>query len=174
MELSSTDPIFKIMDGLKSYINDNVVSIKFHNYTDWTETEFENFVNVLRNNYKEVIDDEVLEVINDDKMLKIFKIGNILRYCNTNDYSILNHKWMSSIEVNNEMVKDLTGELLYDLNKEKYEEPEIISKFMPGHTKSIRKSFFKSYPKGINELDKSKELISEKLLRLLSLHKEKD
>ena len=113
MELSSTDPIFKIIDGLKSYINDNVVSIKFHNYTDWTETEFENFVNVLRNNYKEVIDDEVLEVINDDKMLKIFKIGNILRYCNTNDYSILNHKWMSSIEVNNEMVKDL-----FDVNLE--------------------------------------------------------
>ena len=111
MELSSTDPIFKIIDGLKSYINDNMVSIKFHNYTDWTESEFENFVNVLRNNYKEVIDDEVLEVVNDDKILKIFKIGNILKYCNTNDHSILNHKWMSSIEVNNEIVNEENGNL---------------------------------------------------------------
>ena len=43
MELLSTDPIFKILNDLKSYINDNnEVSIKFHNYTEWTEMEFDN------------------------------------------------------------------------------------------------------------------------------------
>ena len=45
MELSSTDPIFKILNDLKSYINENnEVSIKFHNYTEWTEMEFDNFL----------------------------------------------------------------------------------------------------------------------------------
>ena len=68
MELSSTDPIFKILNDLKSYINDNnEVSIKFHNYTEWTEMEFDNFAKVFRNNYKEIIDDEVLEVVSESE-----------------------------------------------------------------------------------------------------------
>jgi hypothetical protein len=87
MELSSTDPIFKILNDLKSYINDNnEVSIKFHNYTEWTEMEFDNFAKVFRNNYKEIIDDEILEVVSDNKVLKIFKIANIIKYCNSNNH----------------------------------------------------------------------------------------
>ena len=81
MELSSTDPIFKILNDLKSYINDNKneVSIKFHNYTEWTEMEFDNFAKVFRNNYKETIEDEVLEVISEDKVLKIFQLLFVIK-----------------------------------------------------------------------------------------------
>jgi len=114
MELSSTDPIFKILNDLKSYINDkNEVSIKFHNYTEWTEMEFDNFAKVFRNNYKEIIDDEVLEVVSDDKVLKIFKIANIIKYCNSNNHSTLNHKWEMLEDVKNDVVNNL-----FDINIE--------------------------------------------------------
>jgi hypothetical protein len=114
MELSSTDPIFKIFNDLKSYINDNhEVSIKFHNYTDWTEMEFDNFAKVFRNNYKEIIEDEVLEVKYEDKVLKIFKIANIIKYCNTNNHQDLNHKWEHVANVKKEVINDL-----FDINLE--------------------------------------------------------
>lgn len=114
MELSSTDPIFKIIDGLKTYIkNNNEVSIKFHNYTDWTEMEFQNFINVFRNNYKETIDDEVLEIMSGDNILKIFKIANIIKYCNTNNHLSLNHKWENKIEIKNDTINNL-----FDINLE--------------------------------------------------------
>ena len=115
MELSSTDPIFKILNDLKSYINDNKneVSIKFHNYTEWTEMEFDNFAKVFRNNYKETIEDEVLEVISEDKVLKIFKIANIIKYCNSNNHSTLNHKWENIEIVKNDLINNL-----FDINLE--------------------------------------------------------
>jgi hypothetical protein len=114
MELSSTDPIFKILNDLKSYINDNnEVSIKFHNYTEWTEMEFDNFAKVFRNNYKEIIDDEILEVVSDNKVLKIFKIANIIKYCNSNNHSTLNHKWEMLEDIKNDVVNNL-----FDINIE--------------------------------------------------------
>jgi hypothetical protein len=114
MELSSTDPIFKILNDIKSYISDNKeVSLKFHNYTEWTEMEFDNFAKVFRNNYKEIIEDEVLEVTCDNNILKIFKIANIIKYCNTNNHLNLNHKWENIEKVKNESIKDL-----FDINLE--------------------------------------------------------
>ena len=114
MELSSTDPIFKILNDLKSYINDkNEVSIKFHNYTEWTEMEFDNFAKVFRNNYKEIIEDEVLEVVNEDKVLKIFKIANIIKYCTSNNHANLNHKWEGFEIVKKDVVNNL-----FDINLE--------------------------------------------------------
>lgn len=106
MELLSTDPIFKIMDGLKTYINDNnEVSVKFLNYMDWTEMEYENFAKVFRNNYKEIIEDEVLEVVSEGQILKIYKIANIIKYCNSNIPS--NHKWEMIEDIKKDDVKDL-------------------------------------------------------------------
>lgn len=117
MELSSTDPIFKIMDGLKTYINDNnEVSVKFLNYMDWTEMEYENFAKVFRNNYKEIIDDEVLEVVSEGQVLKIYKIANIIKYCNSNNLS--NHKWEMVEDINKDEVKDLFDvNLSFDVKK---------------------------------------------------------
>jgi len=106
MELLSTDPIFKIMDGLKTYINDNKeVSVKFLNYMDWTEMEYENFAKVFRNNYKEIIEDEVLEVVSEGQILKIYKIANIIKYCSSNIPS--NHKWEMVEDIKKDDVKDL-------------------------------------------------------------------
>ena len=90
MELSKDEPIFKTIDNLKQYIGINSVTLKFHNNTDWTETEFNNFTSVLRNNYREIIDEEILEISIDKNYLTISKIANILNYCTTNNYSNIN------------------------------------------------------------------------------------
>ena len=62
MELSKDEPIFKLIEELKMNLKDNEVFVKFHNNVEWTEAEFNNFINVMRNNYKETIEDECLEV----------------------------------------------------------------------------------------------------------------
>jgi len=113
MELSKQEPIFKLIDELKNNINDNEIFLKFHNNSDWTENEFNNFINIMRNNYKETIDDEYLDISNNDNYLKIFKINNILKYCNTNNYTSLNHKWENRIIIKNENINDL-----FDVNLE--------------------------------------------------------
>ena len=115
MELSKDDPIFKLINQLKNDINDNnFVSLKFHNNTDWTEIEFNNFINVMRNNnYKEIIDDEYLEINNNNNYLKIFKIANILNYCNTNNIENTLHKWENKTNIKTEFINDL-----FDVNLE--------------------------------------------------------
>jgi len=115
MELSKDDPIFKLINQLKNDINDNnFVSLKFHNNSDWTEIEFNNFINVMRNNnYKEIIDDEYLEIYNNNNYLKIFKIANILNYCNTNNIENTLHKWENKTNIKTEFINDL-----FDVNLE--------------------------------------------------------
>jgi len=176
MELSSSDPIFKIIDNLKSYINKNEVSIKFHNYMEWTETEFQNFVKVFKNNYKEVIEDEILEIMNEDKILKIFKVANIIKYCNSNNLNGINHKWEKITNINNDIVKDL-----FDINLEfsviNREEIEEISNFNKLNKKfKLIKKFnydlgngfkvigmiIKTNNKEVNDLKKSKILTASK------------
>ena len=114
MELSKEEPIFKVIEELKKNVVQNEVSVTFHNNnTDWTESEFNNCISILRNNYKETIDDEYLEVTFNETSLQIFKIGNILSYCNTNNYTTLNHKWVSKTNIKNENIKNL-----FDVNLE--------------------------------------------------------
>lgn len=113
MELLNTEPIFKIIDDLNQYVGKNHVLIKFLNYTDWTEREFHNLINTLRSNYKESIEEEYLEVSKEENILKIFKLGNILTYCNLNNHISTNYKWEKRTIVNKSNVNDL-----FDLNLE--------------------------------------------------------
>jgi hypothetical protein len=113
MELSKDEPIFKLIDELKKNLKDNEVFVKFHNNIEWTETEFNNFINMMRNNYKETIEDEYLEVYNETNYLKIFKLSDILKYCNTNNHTHLNHKWEKRNVIKNEFINDL-----FDVNLE--------------------------------------------------------
>jgi hypothetical protein len=178
MELSSTDPIFKILNDIKSYINDNnEVSIKFHNYTDWTEMEFNNFAKVFRNNYKEVIEDEVLEVMSEDKVLKIFKIANIIKYCNSNNHLNLNYKWELLENIKNDVVNNLFDiNLEFDINnrKEIDEVPDfnkmmktfkLIKRFRYdiGNGFEVVGMMIKTNNKIVNDLKKSKILIANRI-----------
>lgn len=113
MELSKDEPIFKTIDKLKEYIGINSVILKFHNNTDWTETEFNNFTSILRNNYKEIIDEEILEVSIDNNYLTISKIANILNYCTTNNHSNINHIWENKETIFNQLIENL-----FDINLE--------------------------------------------------------
>jgi len=178
MELSSTDPIFKILNDIKSYINDNnEVSIKFHNYTDWTEMEFNNFAKVFRNNYKEVIEDEVLEVMSEDKVLKIFKIANIIKYCNSNNHLNLNYKWELLENIKNDVVNNLFDiNLEFDINnrKEIDEVPDfnkmmktfkLIKRFRYdiGNGFEVVGMMIKTNNKIVNDLKKSKILTANRI-----------
>jgi len=115
MELSKDEPLFKTIEMIKKEIAVlNKVILKIHNNTDWSESEFNNFTSFLRsNNYKETIDDEILEVINNSNYLTINKIGGIMNYLSTNNHKGTNHKWETKVIVKNEKIDDL-----FDVNLE--------------------------------------------------------
>lgn len=113
MELSQDELIFKLIDELKKMTSENEVIIKFHNNSDWTESEFNNFISMMRNNYSETIEDEYLEVSNANNYLIINKIGSIINYCNTNSNNPPNSHWeLRKIEKTNN-INDL-----FDVNLE--------------------------------------------------------
>jgi len=111
MELSKDEPIFKLIDELKRTLKDNQVFIKFHNNSDWTETEFNNFTSIMRNNYEETVQDEYLESYNNDNYLTVNKIAGIINYCNTNSSLNTNHKWENRIVVRDNQISNL-----FDIN----------------------------------------------------------
>jgi 2-polyprenyl-3-methyl-5-hydroxy-6-metoxy-1,4-benzoquinol methylase len=89
---------------------------------------------MLRNNYKETIEEEYLEVIKNDSILKIFKISNILSYYNLNNYVNINHKWEKKTFVDKKEVNDL-----FDINLEfevsSIEDSQEIKDFNEGFKK---------------------------------------
>jgi len=111
MELSKDEPIFKKIELIDSFIDKNKVILNFHNNINWTEEEFNNFTSIMRNNYKETIDEEILEVSKGSTILTINKISGILNYCLTNDLKDINHKW----ENNDIILKDEINDL-FDIN----------------------------------------------------------
>jgi 2-polyprenyl-3-methyl-5-hydroxy-6-metoxy-1,4-benzoquinol methylase len=121
MELSKDEPIFKSIDLIKNAIAENKgVTLKIHNIADWSEGEFNNFTSIMRSNYKEVIDDEILEVKRDDNYLIISKIANIREYNNSNTYS--GHHWENRTIVKSDKIDNL-----FDVNFEieVYDKKEI-------------------------------------------------
>jgi len=112
MELSKDEPIFKSIDIIKKGIAEKkVTTLKIHNITDWSEGEFNNFTSILRSNYTEVIDDEILEVKRDDNYLIISKIANIREYNNSNTYS--GHHWENRTVIKTDKIDNL-----FDVNFE--------------------------------------------------------
>lgn len=174
MELSSEEPIFKLIDELKKNMFDNEVSLTFLNNSDWTENEFNNLISILRNNYKETIEDEYLEVGFNDIYLKIFKISNILSYCNTNNYRNLNHKWINKNCIKNEKIDNLFDvNLEFDISKitdcEPYKDWDTQTKkfkliksfnYDLGNGIIVSASILKSNNKDFLDLKKSKILTS--------------
>jgi len=113
MELSQDENIFKLIKELEKRIKNNEVIINFNNNSDWTENEFNNFINVMRNNYTEKIDEECLEVSNANNFLIINKINSIINYCNTNTNTPTNSYWESRDIIKSEKIDNL-----FDVNLE--------------------------------------------------------
>ena len=110
MDLSKNEYIFQIINKQHDLLNDDTIwTINILNgNTNWTENEFINFTNVMKNtNFKEVIDDDYLEICNNDDILKISKITNIIKFCSNENYNDLLYEWNKVNHISSEEVKDL-------------------------------------------------------------------
>lgn len=72
------------------------------------------------------------------------------------------------------MILDLTGELMYDLYLERFEQADVVSEFLPGHLRPLKKKHFKSYLKGPSDLTRVKDLVGKKVLDLFKLSADKE
>ena len=114
MELSKDEPIFKKIELINHDIDKYKIILNFCNSLLWTELEFNNFTSILRTNYKETINEEILEISKGSTILTINKISEILNYCATNDLKKnTNYKWENNDIIKKEVVNDL-----FDINLE--------------------------------------------------------
>lgn len=116
MELSKDELIFNVLENLKTYLsvddNHNHISIKFINNAEFTETEFNNFIQSFRfNKNKEIIKDEYLNATFGEFSFTIQKIKNIILYCNSNSLNRTNAIWNKIIEIKKDPIYDL-----FDIN----------------------------------------------------------
>ena len=83
MEISKDHSIFSIIDKHYSLIEEDCESyIKFANSISWNDSEYENFINVMKSQkYKEDIEKQTLEIYSDETLLKITGSTNIIKYC---------------------------------------------------------------------------------------------
>lgn len=142
MEISKDELIFQSIDKQYDIKEDNDWIINIKSTSLWTENEFINFLNVMKNyGYNEKIDEEVLEISNNENILKIYKIKNIIKYCSTESLNDLDYQWtkkkiISTENINNLFDADITLSLENNTNnieqdnwnelKKKY---KIIKKF---------------------------------------------
>jgi len=130
MELSKDEPIFKKIDFLNQHLNNNKIILNFYNNYLWNETNFNNFTSILRTNYNEIINDEILEVYNNSNILSIFKNNEISKYCLTNDLTNINHIFENFELINKDSINDLFDvKLDFEVyNKIKIEQPDFWDK----------------------------------------------
>lgn len=95
MEISKDNSIFSIIDRHFSLKGENSEwLIQLSGDTSWSESEYNNFINVMSSfGYVENIEEEYLDAINDDVVLKIKKNANILKYCLSDIYNKNNSEW---------------------------------------------------------------------------------
>lgn len=127
MELSKDEPIFKKIELINQNIDNNKVILNFHNSSIWTENEFNNFTSILRNNYKETIKEEILEVKKGLTVLTINKISGILNYCSNNDFKTTNHIWENNEIIQKEVINDLFDiDLEFEIYNRSVIEPPVL------------------------------------------------
>ena len=98
MEILKDDEIFSIIDTHTSLNEENnsVCLIKLSNSGEWSETEFNNFINVMKTEkYEENIEKQALEVIIKDYILEICESSNILKYSQNPTYINYDNKNVS-------------------------------------------------------------------------------
>ena len=98
MEILKDDEIFSIIDTHTSLNEENNSEclIKLSNSGEWSETEFNNFINVMKTEkYEENIEKQALEVIIKDYILEICESSNILKYSQNPTYINYDNKNVS-------------------------------------------------------------------------------
>ena len=122
MEFKKDSELIRIIDSILELKEDSFKITIDNNNLNWTEYEFNNFINSISNtDFKEVINNEVLEIEDENGNILVIKdISNILKYCNSNVYTnINNYKWISKNIVYNNLEKNLFDYYIYfDIIKE--------------------------------------------------------
>jgi len=107
MEISKDEPILKNIEMINEDIKTNSVILNFYNYYNWTNTEFNNLTSILRSNYSETVNEEILEVSRNSTILTISNLKGIVSYLNTNNYKNTIHKWTNCENLKNFKINDL-------------------------------------------------------------------
>ena len=91
------------------------------------------------------------------------KSGNLVPKVELNEKIKLNHA--TSFD---EMLFDLSGEIIYDLYKENYEKGQPISVYVPGFQQMSKKQFFKNSLKGPSVKNETSEIVFGKVKDILN------
>lgn len=109
MEISKDHSIFSIIDKHYSLIEEECESyIKFANSINWNDSEYENFINVMKSQkYKEDIEKQTLEIYSDETLLKITGSTNIIKYCQNSKYKHKSFEWFKNKIISKDVVDDM-------------------------------------------------------------------
>ena len=109
MEISKEHSIFSIIDKHYSLIEEDCETyIKFTNTLNWSDSVYENFINVMKSlNYGEEIDKQKLEIYCDETVLKVSGNTNIIKYCHNSKYNSKNFEWYKNKVISKDIVDDL-------------------------------------------------------------------
>ena len=122
MEFKNDSELIRIIDTILELKEENFKIRIDNNNLNWTEYEFNNFINSISNtDFEENIKNEVLEIEDEfNNILLISDLSNILKYCNSNIYdNINNYKWINKNIVYNNVEKNLFDYHIYfDIIKE--------------------------------------------------------
>jgi|UniRef100_A0A6C0JP37 hypothetical protein len=151
-------------------VDDNKLIISFNNNgLNWSDIEFNNFIIANSNNkkLKEVIEEEVLEIISDnDDILNIKNMSNIALYCNSENYqSIKKFYWSKKKSIINNEINNLFD---YSLNLSLVENKTFNIK--PDNWNISRKKYIIS--KKIKYVDEINNI--EYIVKLVKKNKEND
>ena len=92
MEFKNDSELIRIIDTILELKEENFKIRIDNNNLNWTEYEFNNFINSISNtDFEENIKNEVLEIEDEfNNILLISDLSNILKYCNSNIYDNIN------------------------------------------------------------------------------------
>lgn len=140
MEISKDDLIFSIIDKHVSLIQDECDTvIRLKGFVEWTEKEYDNFINVMKSNdYVEEIEPQILNISSDDNLLTISGSNSILRYCSYNSYREKDAKWYKNKLIAKDIIDDVfDSTLIFQSNKRNH----IQSVNVPTNWNDIRKFY---------------------------------
>jgi hypothetical protein len=128
MEISKDDPIFTIIGAITANGEENV--IKVENTEIWSEDNYYNFVNIMKNEgYIEENEPQTLEAYANDYLLVIQTPKKILYYCNHNTFKSddANITWYNHSVVSKNVVNTLFNSTLTFLNLRKTETTPVAN-----------------------------------------------
>lgn len=131
MEISKDDPIFTIIGAIPAKaVKDEENVIKVENSEIWSEDNYYNFVNIMKNEgYVEETEPQTLHAYTNEYLLVIQTPKKILYYCNHNTYKSddANITWYNHNPVSKNVVNTLFNSTLTFLNIRKTETTPVAN-----------------------------------------------